>query len=65
LHCHPDPIAAITIGCREVPMGRFLASCFGIIVLATMVHGADDAVSKVAKLDEAWLDAYKAADFDS
>jgi uncharacterized protein (TIGR02246 family) len=29
-----------------------------------MAHGADDAVSKVAKLDEAWLDAYKAADFD-
>ena len=37
---------------------------FGIIVLATMVHGADDAVSKVGTLDEAWLDAYKAADFD-
>jgi lipoprotein-releasing system permease protein len=29
-----------------------------------MVHGADDAISMVAKLDEAWLDAHKAADFD-
>ncbi len=45
-------------------MSRFLASCFAIIVLATMVHGADDAKSTVAKLDEAWLDAYKTADFD-
>jgi len=45
-------------------MSRFLASCFAMIVLATMVHGADDAKSTVAKLDEAWLDAYKTADFD-
>ena len=45
-------------------MGRFLASWFVIIVLATIVRGADDAKSTVAKLDEAWLDAYKAADFD-
>jgi len=29
-----------------------------------MVHGADDAKSTVAKLNEAWLSAYKAADFD-
>jgi uncharacterized protein (TIGR02246 family) len=43
---------------------RFLASCFAIIICAAMVHGADDAKSTVAKLDQAWLDAYKAADFD-
>jgi len=29
-----------------------------------MVHGADDAKSTVAKMNEAWLAAYKAADFD-
>ena len=29
-----------------------------------MVHGADDAKSIVAKSDQSWLDAYKAADFD-
>ena len=45
-------------------MGRFLASWFAIIVLATIVRAADDAKSTVAKLDGAWLDAYKAADFD-
>jgi uncharacterized protein (TIGR02246 family) len=45
-------------------MSRVLASCFAIIVLATMAHGDDDAKSTVSKLDEAWLDAYKAADFD-
>jgi uncharacterized protein (TIGR02246 family) len=45
-------------------MSRLLASCFVIIVLSTMVHGADDAKSTVAKLTEAWLSAYKAADFD-
>jgi hypothetical protein len=41
----------------EVPMSRFLADCFVIIVLSTMVHGADDAKSTVAKLNEAWLSA--------
>jgi len=45
-------------------MSRFLAGCFVIIVLSTMVHGADDAKFTVAKLNEAWLSAYKAADFD-
>jgi len=29
-----------------------------------MVHGADDAKSTVAKMNEAWQAAYKAADFD-
>jgi uncharacterized protein (TIGR02246 family) len=45
-------------------MSRFLAGCFVIIVLSTMVHGADDAKSTVAKMNEAWLAAHKAADFD-
>jgi uncharacterized protein (TIGR02246 family) len=43
-------------------MSRLLG--FVIIVLSTMVHGADDAKFTVAKLNEAWLSAYKAADFD-
>src|SRR5947209_4817832 len=54
----------VTIGCREVHMSRFLASCFAIIFLSMMVHGADDAKSTVAKMNEAWLAAHKAADFD-
>jgi len=45
-------------------MSRFLAKCFAIIVLSTMVHGADDAKSIVAKMNEAWLAAYKASDLD-
>jgi len=45
-------------------MSRFLTSCLALVVFAAMVRGADDAKSTVAKLDEAWLDAYKAADFD-
>jgi uncharacterized protein (TIGR02246 family) len=49
---------------REVSVSRFLASWFAMFVLVAMVHAADDAKSTVAKLDEAWLDAYKAADFD-
>src|SRR5260370_30679896 len=45
-------------------MGRCLGACYGINVLSTMVHGADDAKSTVAKMNEAWQAAYKAADFD-
>ena len=45
-------------------MSRFLASCFAIIVLGTMVQGTDDAKSTVAKLNEACLAAHKAADFN-
>ena len=45
-------------------MSRFLASCLALVAFATMVQGADDAKSIVAKLDKAWLDAHKAADFD-
>jgi uncharacterized protein (TIGR02246 family) len=45
-------------------MRRFLASCLALVALATLLRAADDAKSTVAKLDEAWLDAYKAADFD-
>jgi len=45
-------------------MGRFLSSCFAIIVLATMVQGTDDAKSTVAKMNEAWQAAYEGADFD-
>jgi uncharacterized protein (TIGR02246 family) len=45
-------------------MSRFLTRCFAIILLATTIQGADDAKSTVAKLNEAWLTAHKAADFD-
>jgi len=45
-------------------MSRFLASCFTIMFLSMMVHGADDSKSTVAKMNEAWLAAHKAADFD-
>ena len=45
-------------------MNRFLPICVTIVV-ATMVLSADDTRSTVAKLNEAWLVAYKAADFDS
>jgi len=46
-------------------MTRFLARSFAIIVLSTMVYSAaDDAKSTVAKINEAWLASYKAADFD-
>src|SRR5260370_40358937 len=47
-----------------VPMSRFLASCFAFVAFATMLQAADDAKSTVAKLNETWLSAYKAADFD-
>src|SRR6266702_6452005 len=45
-------------------MRRVLSSWFVIILLPAILQGADDAKSTVAKLDEAWLDAYKTADFD-
>ena len=46
-------------------MRRVLASWFAIIILLPAVlHATDDAKSTVAKLDEAWLKAYKLADFD-
>jgi uncharacterized protein (TIGR02246 family) len=45
-------------------MSRFLASCFALVAFATMLQAADDAKSTVAKLNETWLSAYKAADFD-
>ncbi len=45
-------------------MRRSLASWFAIVLLPAILHGAVDAKSTVAKLNEAWLDAYKAADFD-
>jgi uncharacterized protein (TIGR02246 family) len=45
-------------------MSRFLKNFLALVAFATMVQGADDAKSIVAKLDEAWLDAHHAADFD-
>ena len=45
-------------------MRRVLSSWFVIILLPAILQGADDAKSTVAKLDEAWLDAYRTADFD-
>jgi uncharacterized protein (TIGR02246 family) len=49
---------------REVPMSRFLVSCFAIFVLSAMVHAADDSKSTIRKMNEAWQAAYEAADFD-
>lgn len=45
-------------------MRRIGASWFAIILLPAILLGADGAKSTVAKLDKAWLDAHKAADFD-
>jgi uncharacterized protein (TIGR02246 family) len=45
-------------------MSRFLAGCFVISFLSTIVHGSDDAKSIVAKTNEAWLAPYKAGDVD-
>jgi hypothetical protein len=42
-------------------MNRFLPICLTIVVVTTVLS-ADDAKSTVAKLNKAWLDAYKAAD---
>jgi uncharacterized protein (TIGR02246 family) len=53
-----------TIVSSVVLMRRVLASCFAIILLPGILQGPTDAKSTVAKLNEAWLDAYKAADFD-
>ncbi len=44
-------------------MNRFLAICVTIVV-ATIALGADDAKSTVEMMNQAWLAAYKAADFD-
>ena len=45
-------------------MSRFLAGCFVIIALPTIVHNSDDAKSTVARINEAWLAPYKAGDVD-
>jgi uncharacterized protein (TIGR02246 family) len=44
-------------------MNRFLTIC-ATIVVATIVLGADDAKSTVEMMNQAWLAAYKVADFD-
>ncbi len=45
-------------------MSRLPASWLVIIVLSAMVLGTDDAKSTVAKMNQSWLAAYAAADFD-
>jgi ketosteroid isomerase-like protein len=49
---------------RELRMSRLLASCFAMVLLSVMVQSADDAKSTVTKLNEGWLAAHKAADFE-
>jgi uncharacterized protein (TIGR02246 family) len=43
-------------------MSRLVASCLATIVLSTVLLSADDVKSTVARLNEAWQSAYKAAD---
>jgi uncharacterized protein (TIGR02246 family) len=57
------PIAGITIECRGRTMKRCVAICVATIVVANLVR-ADDARSTAEMMNQAWLAAHTAADFD-